>query len=414
MAPTTDGVRKLALVLVTSHKTRDDQGVSTISPTDREILESVVDRVDPADVAHRMIEAFTEEIAGYARLPGSVIQGQIFEVSKNNVELFFRSIVEMRGPTDEELEPFRQSARSRAEEGLPLEDLLHAYRLGGRLGWRAIVDAATPDEHRALLTAAELLMRYVDSVSSAVAQTYLDERQTLVSEEERRQRTLLDALLLPGSEERALRTLADRVGFRLADVYRPFALALPQAPAHPHSELAASLRSRGVLALTEGDRVAGLADEEAEEATLSQPGALLALGEPTPRPRLTAALDDMRLLVELGIKEGMRGTVEIDTFLPEMLLARSPRVGRRLSRRVLGPLEEYAERRSTDLTETIEAFVECGHDRRATAKRLHVHPNTLDYRLRRIGELTQLDTGSPDDLMLLALALKQRRLPGYL
>jgi DNA-binding PucR family transcriptional regulator len=122
----------------------------------------------------------------------------------------------------------------------------------------------------------------------------------------------------------------------------------------------------------------------------------------------------MRLLVELGTQEGMQGTVELDDFLPEMLLARSPRVGRRLSRRVMGPLEEYAEKRSTDLIETVEAFVKSGQDRRATAKLLHVHPNTLDYRLRRIGELTGLDTSKPDDLMLLALALKQRRLPRYL
>lgn len=394
------------------HKTGHHSGMSVARASDREVLAGVVDRVDPADVARDMIVAFKEEIRGYARLPESVLQGQIFDVSRSNVELFFRSIVEMRGPSDEELEPFRESARSRASEGLPLEDLLHAYRLGGRLGWQAIVAVATPDEHRPLLTAAELLMRYVDSVSAAVAQTYLDERQTLVSEEERRQRTLLDALLEPRSEERVVRTLADRVGFVLADLYRPFALALPDAPAHPHSQLASSLRARGVLALTEGDRVAGLAPEDSDEATLSQTGALLALGEPTPRPRLSAALDDMRLLVELGIREGMRGVVEIEAFLPEMLLARSPRVGRRLTKRVLGPLEEYAEKRSTDLIDTIEAFVECGHDRRATAKRLHVHPNTLDYRLRRIGELTSLDTSKPDDLMLLALALKQRRLPG--
>jgi hypothetical protein len=386
--------------------------VGVASSTDREVLASVVDRVDPADVAREMIGAFKQEIRGYARLPESVLKGQIFDVSRSNVELFFRSIVEMRGPSDAELEPFRQSARARASEGLPLEDLLHAYRLGGRLGWHAIVDAATPDEHKALLTAAELLMRYVDSVSSAVAQTYLDERQTLVSEEERRQRTLLDALLEPRSEDRVVRTLADRVGFALADVYRPFALAIPDAPVHPHSQLASALRSRGVLALTEGDRVAGLAAEDADESTLSQKGALLALGEPTPRPRLSAALDDMRMLVELGTRENMTGLVELDDFLPEMLLARSPRLSRRLARRVLGPLEEYAEKRSSDLIETVEAFVECNHDRRATAKALHVHPNTLDYRLRRIGELTRLDTGKPDDLVLLAMALKQRRLPG--
>src|SRR2546426_3801720 len=50
----------------------------------------------------------------------------------------YTTLFRSRGPTEDELRPFRESARSRAEEGLPLEDLLHAYRLGGRLGWQAL------------------------------------------------------------------------------------------------------------------------------------------------------------------------------------------------------------------------------------------------------------------------------------
>src|SRR6266540_1227980 len=147
----------------------------TLTENQRETLSALVERVDPGEVARRMVVAFRSEIGGYAHLPESVLSGQILDVSRRNVELFFRSITELRGPTEEELVPFRESARSRAEEGLPLEDLLHAYRLGGRLGWETLMEAAQPDEYPALLSAAGLLMRYIDSVSSAVAQTYLDE-----------------------------------------------------------------------------------------------------------------------------------------------------------------------------------------------------------------------------------------------
>src|SRR4051812_13574962 len=219
----------------------------TLTESERQALSALVERVDPADVARAMVAAFRSEIGGYTRLPEPVLAGQILDVSKRNFELFFRSITELRGPTDEELLPFRESARSRAEEGLPLEDLLYAYRLGGRLGWRALLEAARPDEHAALLAAAELLMRYIDSVSSAVAQTYLDEHQHLVSEEERRQRALLEALIHPEREVPSLRDLAERVGFPLADRYRPFAKAVPGAPTHAHSQLASALRTRGVL-----------------------------------------------------------------------------------------------------------------------------------------------------------------------
>ena len=44
------------------------------------------------------------------------------------------------------------------------------------------------------------------------------------------------------------------------------------------------------------------------------------------------------------------------------------------------------------------------------AAALHVHPNTLDYRLRRIVELTGLDPSTTRGLQLLGAALASRRL----
>jgi DNA-binding PucR family transcriptional regulator len=118
----------------------------------------------------------------------------------------------------------------------------------------------------------------------------------------------------------------------------------------------------------------------------------------------------MRLLVDLGRREDADGPIAPEEFVPELLLARSPDLAARISERVLGPLEAYAERRGSGLLETLEAFLDCGLDRRRTAKKLHVHPNTLDYRLRRVTELTGLEPGRPRDLVLLELALAGRKL----
>jgi hypothetical protein len=384
---------------------------TTLTVKERELLAGLVERVDPAEIARRMVGTFRSEIAGYTRLPDSVLGGQILAVSQRNVELFFRSITEMGGPTEQEIQLFKESARSRAEEGLPLEDLLHAYRLGGRLGWEALLEAATAEERPALLAAAELLMRYIDSVSSAVAQTYLDEHQHLVSEEERRQRALFEALVHPEREVPALQDLAERVGFPLSERYRPFAKTLPGAPTHAHSQLAAALRTRGVLALTEGDRVTGLASEDVDEGVFSRPRGLYALGTPAPRAELSTALDDMRVLLDLARREGLEGAIESKDFVLELLLARAPDLAARLAERVVGSLEAYAERRGgSGLLETLEAFLACALDRRQTAEQLHVHPNTLDYRLHRIAELTGLEPGKPRDLVLLELALARRKL----
>lgn len=58
-----------------------------------------------------------------------------------------------------------------------------------------------------------------------------------------------------------------------------------------------------------------------------------------------------------------------------------------------------------DLLETLRAFLGCGLDRRRTAALLQVHPNTVDYRLRRVAATTGLDAGRGEDLPTLHAAL---------
>ncbi len=390
------------------------------SEADAEVLARVVRRVAPAEIAEQMVSRFRSEISGYQRLPEPVVVGQILAICRRNVELFFGSILEGSEPSEEDLASFRESARDRAGEGMPLEDLLHAYRLGGRMGWQAVVEAAQPDERPALLAGAERLMDYVDRVSAVVAQAYLDERQHLVSEEERQLRDLFDALVAGGPVPASLHRCADSIGLPLLEVYRPFAHSLPGEGAPEHAQIAEALRAQGMLALTEGDRVSGLApatdggseSEQTAKALLAlTPGAgepLVAIGDPTPREQLSEALDELRMLVDLGRRFGQTGRLDPGAFVAELLLARSPRLAEVAHQRALGPLEVYAERRGADLIDTLEAFVESDLDRRATAERLHVHPNTLDYRLGRVQELTGLDLSRADDLTLATLALKQR------
>jgi DNA-binding PucR family transcriptional regulator len=164
-----------------------------------------------------------------------------------------------------------------------------------------------------------------------------------------------------------------------------------------------------VLALTEGDRVSGLVAAGAD-GPLTGDGALVALGDPTPRAELADALDEVRTLVELRRRLGRTGQLQPEAFVTELLLARSPRLAELLRRRALAPLEERGARRGADLLATLETFLELDLDRRKAASRLHVHANTLDYRLRRVEELTGLDLRRPDDLLVIALALKQRAL----
>lgn len=377
----------------------------------RETLARIVRRLDTSAITDQMIAACRAEIASYTRLPEPVVAGQIMDIARRNVELFFASILDGRPPGASEFALFRESAKDRATEGMPLEDLLHGYRVGGRVCWRAIMDAALgPEDDKALLVGAELVMRYVDQVSSAVAQTYLDERQHLVSEEERRLRGLLDVLVAGEPVSVTRQEVARRIGFPLEGQYRPFAMSVKGAPAHVHSQMAAGLRARGILALTEGDRVTGLAPSAMESRVITERNALLAIGTATPVAELADALEEVRLLIEAGRMLGWTGEVTPEGHVTELLLLRSPRLATLLHERVLGPLEAYAARRSSELIETLQALIDNELDRRQTAACLHIHRNTLDYRLQRITELTGLDLGRPQDLTLVTLAFNQQYL----
>ncbi len=71
------------------------------------------------------------------------------------------------------------------------------------------------------------------------------------------------------------------------------------------------------------------------------------------------------------------------------------------------PLQRLAAHdRDGQLRRTLAAWFAHGMKTAASAEALHVHRNTLDYRLRRIAELTGLDLARLDDCLLLFIGLE--------
>lgn len=76
---------------------------------------------------------------------------------------------------------------------------------------------------------------------------------------------------------------------------------------------------------------------------------------------------------------------------------------------VLGPLLAYDRRRNSEMIDTLEAYFASGCNVVEAADRLHVHRNSLAYRLRRVAEITGHDLHAQEHLFLLQLALKVHR-----
>jgi hypothetical protein len=307
-------------------------------------------------------------------------------------------------PPDSSLDPVRTWTRARADEGLRLEDLLRLIGLVHQLSWQLLCDHARSDESDVLLELAGPVAEYADRISAVVTETYLAERERLVSEEERTTRGLLDRLSVDSPLETADRELAERLGIPLRPAYSPFLIAMPGGSSDRHAALAAHLRRAGwTLAVTQSDRVVGLAWKPLDLPDLGVgPAVLLAIGEPTDRGELAAAREELNVLVEHGRRMGLLGRLKVDDYLLETLVGRSPRLAARLKDNVLTPLSDDDH---GTLVETLRTFLRCRFDRTATSEALHVHRNTLAYRLGRIEEITGLDLRSPRDLAFVYVAV---------
>jgi len=93
----------------------------------------------------------------------------------------------------------------------------------------------------------------------------------------------------------------------------------------------------------------------------------------------------------------IRGALTLDDLGAAGLLLRyaEPAELRRYAERTLGAVRRYDTDHGAELVRTLRVFLDCDLDRRATAARLVLHPNTVSQRLRRIETLTGLDLRSP-------------------
>src|SRR5262249_50456209 len=212
-------------------------------------------------------------------------------------------------PPNSDFDTLRSWVRVRAREGARLEDLLGTLGLAHQLGWQLVRRHARSDEAEGLVAIAESMAQYLARISAIVTETYMAERDLLVSEEERSTRSLLDRLCVDTPLDPPERELADSLGVPVQPAYSPFAVVMPGRSPHRHAALAARLRQGGhALAVTQGDRVVGLTWSPLDLPDLDEgTDVLLAVGEPTPRDELAAARAELAVLVAHGRAVGLRG-----------------------------------------------------------------------------------------------------------
>lgn len=116
--------------------------------------------------------------------------------------------------------------------------------------------------------------------------------------------------------------------------------------------------------------------------------------------------------LEIGTRLMMRRPIWFDEVHLYLLLEHSSRSEdmREWFKRTLGLLIEYDQRNKTDMVQTLELYFDAGQKLQEAAQALHIHPNTLKYRLRRIEQVLGQDPLKGENQLRFYLATKVARL----
>jgi len=124
---------------------------------------------------------------------------------------------------------------------------------------------------------------------------------------------------------------------------------------------------------------------------------------------------EARQALRLTRRAGGRGRVASYRSLGAfrlLLEVQSPDALRRFVNELLGPLLQYAQSRDTPLLETLEALSGARWIRRAAARQLGIHINSMTYRVERIQALTGLQLDDPETRVAISIALRARAMLG--
>jgi hypothetical protein len=380
--------------------------------------------------AHRwaMVEAMLHEVRtqlpSYARMPSSEFDDWVSVICHRLVDYYVSGLRHRELPSTDMLLPVRDTAARRAAAGVPMDEVMSAFYIGAAVVTDEMARRAGPGDTAAVIAIQAFGFDFLRLIASVVAAGYTMERQSILGEELATRQTLVaDLLAGTATDESAL-----RAGTRLSPAYVIVAFSLTErGRVEDEGAVRQAIRRIRLEAARIGDEpVLWASPRSGWLAFVPYPSGPEGFSTDD-RVWLALTHREVQAVVDLpiytgwavaappGVPEAARlardvcdvvlatrrppGIYELDDVLIDYQLMRPGPARDRLDR-MLRPLDQRPE-----LLLTLRTYMETGRDRRRTAERLHLHPNSVDNRLRRCADLTGLDATEPEEAILIRAAL---------
>ncbi|MFD1656720.1 PucR family transcriptional regulator [Streptomyces caeni] len=312
-----------------------------------------------------------------------------------------------------DLRRVRGIAAARAADGRPVQAVLRAYRVAATVLTDEVAARASGLTAADGLALARMLVTALDTLSEEMAAAYAATTEDLAGDRDRALRLLLDDLIAGRhASAGALTDRSARLGVHLPEPYC-LLVAEPVAGGGPDMSYEAAAGLLGAL----GDGGTALSTVRGSRAVLLLPAtatgrapALLGArgwrgcaitGEGLDRVAVAhrLAADALDTAPAHAHRPG-RLLTDADAHVLALLTGRPAATADHIARLVLGPLTDPEQRH---LLEALSAYIDAG-SATAAARVLHLHPQSLRYRLRRVWALTSRDPRDPWQRLTLEVA----------
>ena len=389
-------------------------------------------RAELPSVADEIISEIQRSIPEYARSMDGPYGHALRLGVGESLKTFIDRVADPSAPSDSRDETCRRLGQFEAQEGRSLDVLQAAYRLGCHVAWRRLMKLGLRANLPAAVMAylADAVFDYMNELAALSVEGYQEAQRQSGAVQQRWRRQLLRLILeQPPVPRQGMTGLAEQAGWPLPDTVTPVVLQCGAgAPTVPGPVL-----PPGETPAEAGAGVSHIDSDILTDLNCPQP-ALLIPGPATEARRLALAdaLDGYRAVIGLtvplaGAADSLRWAqqalalagsdviddapmIRCEDHLITLWLLSDAKLADQVVQHQMGMFARLTPHQRAWVTDTLGPWLEKRATAAEIAELLHVHPQTVRYRIKQFEQAFGDRLSDPEARFALELALRVMRL----